>query len=366
MKDVRTFIENYLLQGAYSFALFGVYALTISPIIDHFFEFGKPNAFLAIFGFGMLIAEFFALKFKLNIIRVRTQLKRIEYKKQTGIDIIPSITPGVLFGFFARLVFHVGIIMICMTALGYECSERKMSTEGVIAIMTGFILEMAALIYLYMNFDLYTDPPLTKKALREELKEDDEWNAVNLEKELAAYSYKKELAATIVLQVFSCMLFTSFWHFINKRGMEILGEFYNLEVGAFWSLVMLFPVMVSTIVIGLMPMQISHWIENSLQAFSHQAKRKGWIIFITVGIFVCAPTIIKYFELYVFRTGDRSLNFLPEYMQYLLTLILFIVILVIEIRMLEKEKPEEILKEDEVISNEPGLIDVRDNNVKIP
>ena len=67
------------------------------------------------------------------------------------------------------------------------------------------------------------------------------------------------------------------------------------------------------------------------------------MILLTVGIFACAPAIIKYLELFIFKTGDVSTTF-PEYVEYIITLALFIMILAIEIRWLEKaEIPAEEL-----------------------
>lgn len=343
LKHTIPLIQNYFLNSAYSFSLFGVYALTIAPFINNFIELGEPNAFIGIFGFSMLIAEFFALKFKLKIIRVRTQLKRIEYKKKTGIDVIPSVTAGVLFGFFSRLIFHVIIIMISMSSFGFDCSERLMSPQGVIAVMGGFLLEITAIIYFFMKLDIYTDIPLTKKQFLAEIKEDNEWAAVNLERELSEYSARKEMLANIILQIFSCMLFSSCWQLINQNGIQSLISLYNHHIGSISAFMLLFPIMFATIVIALRPMHIAHWIETSLQAFSSKEKKKNWVIFLTVGIFACAPTIIKYFELFIFNNGDVSTTF-PEYIEYLITFALFIIILAIEIRWLEKaEVQEEVL-----------------------
>jgi hypothetical protein len=340
LKNTYAFIQNYFLNSAYSFALFGVYSLTLAPIINNFIEFGEPNFFVGIFGFTVLIAEFIAMRSKLKIVRARTQLKRIEYKKQTGIDVIPSVSPGVLFGFFSRLVFQVIIIMICMSSLGYVCNEKQMSPEGVIAIMLGFFLEITGLMYLVVKFDLYTDIPFRKKAFMAEVKEDDDWAIANLSKEISEYSYKKELAANIVLQIFSCMLFTTFWQYLNVNGIDTLLNLYDSNTGAIATFIILFPVMVATIILGLRPMQIALWIEASLQAFSSKERRKNWIIFITVGIFACAPTIIKYIEIFIFRTGDVSSSAFPEYIQYIISLILFVVILTIEIKMLETKSAD--------------------------
>jgi hypothetical protein len=334
---ISQFIKNYTVHSTYSFALFGIYALTISPIANNFFKFGQPNTFIAVFGFIMLIAEFFALRFKLGVIRLRTQLKRIAYKKETGKDILPTVTSGVLFGFFARLIMHVSIIMVCMSSLGYDCMGGETSGIGVIAVMTGFTLEMAGIIYMFLNYDFYTDFPKTKKAFREEIQEDDEWAKENLTKQLVKYSYKKELAATIVLQVFSCMLFTSCWNIINQTGIQWVIELhFRHHAGAFACFMAVFPIMVVTVIIGLLPMQISYWVETSLQAFTIKEKKKNWIMFITVGIFACAPTIIKFFEIFLFNSGPTET--FPEYGEYLVSLILFIIILVIEIRFFEKKE----------------------------
>lgn len=353
---IKQLIEDYSLNRAYSFALFGIYALTISPIANNFFEFGQPNKFIACFGFIMLIAEFIALKFKLGVIRVRTQLKRIEYRKETGKDIIPTISSGVLFGFFARLVFHVSVIMVCMTSLGYECMGNQSSGVGVTVVMIGFGLEMAGIIYLYINYDFYTDIPSTRIQFRREIKEDDEWAHENLSKKLAEYSYKKETAANIVLHIFSCMLFTSCWHFINQNGIHWLLEFhFHDHSGATAAFFGLFPILFVTVIIGLLPMQISYWIETSMLAFTIKEKKKNWIIFITVGIFVCAPTIIKYFEIFVFHIESPSTSF-PEYAEYLVSLVLFIIILLVEIHFLERnddpviENPE--INKEEIVQAE--------------
>jgi uncharacterized membrane protein YciS (DUF1049 family) len=314
--------------------------VTVAPFINNFIEFGEPNTFVGLFGFTVLIAEFFALKYKIKIIRVRTQLKRLEYKKQTGIDVIPTITPSVLFGLFTRLVFHVILIMICMSSLGFECDERHMSPAGVFAIMGGFLLEIGGITYFFIKQDIYTDIPESKKLFRAEVKEDNDWAAENLLNELNKYSYKKEFAANIILQIFSCMLFTTFWQYLNTNGIDRIISIYEHDSGAMGAIGTLFimvPVMVATIIVGLRPMQIAYWIESSLQAFSSKEKTKNWIIFSTVGVFACAPTIIKYFEIFIFRIPGSATPDFPEYLQYFISFVLFIAVLMIELKMLEKK-----------------------------
>ena len=63
-KDSYLYIRPYLFNGVFSYSLFGIYALTIAPFVGDFVASGEYNPFLSFFGFGMLVAEFFALKFK--------------------------------------------------------------------------------------------------------------------------------------------------------------------------------------------------------------------------------------------------------------------------------------------------------------
>ncbi|HEX8516882.1 MAG TPA: hypothetical protein VF868_11830 [Bacteroidia bacterium] len=366
MKNTYALIQDYFFNSAYSFTLFGLYAVTVAPFINNFIEFGEPNAFVGLFGLAVLIAEFFALKYKIKVIRVRTQLKRLEFKKRTGIDVIPTITPGVLFGLFTRLVFHVIIIMICMSSLGFDCDERKMSPAGVLAIMGGFLLEIGGITYFFIKQDIYTDIPDSKKLFREEVKEDNEWAKANLINELNKYSHKKEVTANIILQIFSCMLFSTFWQYINTNGIETLITLHRLNSGAIGTFILLFPVMVATIIVGLRPMQIAYWIESSLLAFSSHEKKKNWIIYLTVGVFACAPTIIKYFEIFILRIPGSATAEFPEYLEYLITFALFVSVLWIELRMLKSKEPETVptlLNQQSVENMIAEIIDGQNRNI---
>jgi hypothetical protein len=330
MKQFYPFIKDYFLNGAWAYSVFALYAVTIAPLMADFADFGNPHIAVGIFGFIMLILEFPALRYKLKMIRIRTNIKRQEYKKATGTDVVPSVSPGVLFSFFARIVFHMGIVMVSLTSLGIPATESYMSTPGLIIVIAVFVADVAGLIYLYFNFDIYTDDPQTKKELREDLNEEETWMskyAVNLNPENAR---QKELLADLVLQIYCCMLFTAFWKMINQRAIETLFDCLKDKEGAGMAAFELIPILVVTIAVALRPMQPAYWIENSLQAFTINEKRRTWMIFGILGVFVFIPTISKYYQIFI--SNDLSSNSaFPEYVRYIFPFILFLLILGIDL-----------------------------------
>ena len=115
MKFKQTYylIQNFLLNGIYSYASFGLYALTIAPLVTSLFKYGEKNYFIGIFGLVIWVAEYFALYFKLKMIRIRSELKRLADEKETGKVIsLPEISGFVSVQFFFRLLFRSAIIMV--------------------------------------------------------------------------------------------------------------------------------------------------------------------------------------------------------------------------------------------------------------
>jgi hypothetical protein len=333
-------IRDYLLNGAYAYALFGVYAVTISPIVTHFFDYGEKNLFIAIFGFAMLIAEFIALNFKLKMVRLRTEEKRVNYKKVTGIDIIPSVTPLVFLGFFMRLVFQVSIVMVIMNALGYDCDEHKMSPQGVIVILISFLLGMAGSIYIYFKSGFYTDAPQNKKELQEDIKENEDWYKENIEQASSAKYFRNELAADIILQIYALMLFTSFWYYINQYGIRVLQDLVEQNATATFVGWSLFPLLFVTVMVGLMPMRIAYWIEDSLNAFTNKEKFVMWIVFFVVAVYSCSPVFVKFISLFVFHL--RNSDSPPEFTKYIVSFSFFLILLLVQLFLVGKIDQREL------------------------
>ena len=175
----------------------------------------------------MLVAEFFALNFKLKMVHIRSEKKRIAYKKATGIDIIPRPESACLF----RLFYENGLPHCyrhgIYDSLGYFIPAQKWIClpKGVIVLCISFFArDLCGLIYIYFNSGFYVDPAENKREWEEELREADVWDRVHLPLAASAKYYWEELISDIVLQVYAFMLFTSFWKYINQTGMEMLQQ----------------------------------------------------------------------------------------------------------------------------------------------
>ena len=338
MRIAFNFIRCYLLNGAYAYALFGVYSLTVSPFVTRFIDYGDKNLFVSIFGFVMLIAEFFALNFKLKMVKMRSEQKRIAYKKETGIDIIPSVTPIVFFAFFMGLVFNAAIIMIAMTALGYNCTEEKMSSQGSIVLVLGIIIEIFAFGYIYVTTGFYTDEPQNKKELADDIKEDEDWDKANAQLSVSDKYFRLEMLSDIVLQVFTLMLFTAFWQYINQMGINILHDALKGNKSALEAAFSLFSMLLAMVILGLMPMRIAYWIEDSMDAFTRREKSGVGILFIIVAVFTCSPAIYKFITLFILGFPASSWEAPMGYGGYLLSIALFLTLLLMQILLFGKKE----------------------------
>ena len=338
MRETINIIKSYLLNGVFAYALFGIYSLTAAPIVTQYINYGDKNLFIALFGFTMLIAEFFALNFKLKMVRIRAQEKRLAYKKETGKDIIPTSNALVFYAFFMRLVFHVVILMVCINALGFPCTEKIMSPQGVAILMVGLFADFGGFIYIYMAADFYTDPPGSRQDLNEELKEEDDWDRINLPLADTARYFRLELISDIVLQVYALMLFTSVWKYINQTGIDMLDEMYKVHESAVGAAVVLIPMLLFFVILGLMPMRIAYWIEDTLEAFTQREKLGTRITFIIAGIFSYSPSIIKYVRIFILHLPNVIGESSSDYISNLISILLFLVILSVQVILFWKKK----------------------------
>ncbi len=305
-KDSYLYIRPYLFNGVFSYSLFGIYALTIAPFVGDFVASGEYNPFLSFFGFGMLVAEFFALKFKLKMIRVRAGQRRILHKEKTGINLLPNTNKFVLFEFFLRLLFRVPIAMVCMTALGYTANEKKMSGEGVFVIMLVLVADIAGLTYLYLKSDFYTDPPMSKRELQKELSEDDVWDKANGHLVTSEKHMKLELLSDVVLHVYSIMVYTALWSYLNAYGIARLNSIVFIEYAdPVSSAFDVFPMLFIMCVLALIPLRIAYWIEDSLMAFTWLEKFELFATFIIIALFTCSPTIWHFVSIFYLKENKR-------------------------------------------------------------
>ncbi len=333
MNNYYNITKGFLLNGIYSYALFGLYSLTISPFITQFFAYGEYNLFVAIFGLIMLFAEYFALYFKLQMIRSRSEIKRINYKKETGTDIVPGLSLLTFYGFFMRMAFRTVILMTCLTALGYNCFDMKMSPIGTWIICIFFFADMFGFILIYVNAGLNIGFERSASEMEEELQDDEEWDEKKLEISTIPKYIRLEFFADVILQIYSAMLFTVFWKYINQCGIDILKELVADNQSGFTAALVLFTMLFVVVLLGLMPMRIAYWIEDSMEAYSVNDKLNSRITFILVAIFTCSPVIIKYFTTYIIYCRT-----IPDYINYLLPIIFFLLLLISNIILFKSKK----------------------------
>jgi hypothetical protein len=295
-------IGKFFLNGIYSYVLFCIYALTLSPIVSEYFNFGGKNLFIAILGFSIFIGEFFAFKYKLKIIEIEAELKRKTWFEKTGEDIIPRVGYLIWYAFIMRLCFRMVIIMVSMTALGFDCNEKTMSIPGLIVMLTAFFLDVCGAGYLYVTSTLFSDAPMNSRDLKEEKKEQQEWNQTNFPKEETYRIYKRNnLYADIVLVVYGFIVYTSFWQFINDRGLLILEDAVVGNSDAENAFFQVFPMLFFMIFVGLMPARLAYWIQDSVKVFSKKEKFMMYLTFLIASILTCLPCIVYFFQFFVLK-----------------------------------------------------------------
>jgi hypothetical protein len=260
LNKIYIIIRSYLLNGIYAYALFGFYALLITPYVTKFFDYKEKNLFIGIFGFTMFVLEFFALNVKLKMVRIRAEERRVAYKNETGIDIIPTVGPVIFLQLFMRLTFRIVIVMVSMTALGYPCVKGDMSLkgidmppQGIIVLVIAIFADVCGFAYIYFTSGFFRDPPENKRELIEEMKEDQEWDKTNFPLASSVKYYWEEIISDIILQVYALMLFTSFWKFINQTGIDNLHESILKNDSTTMAAMGLFPMLFFMTLLGLMP-----------------------------------------------------------------------------------------------------------------
>ncbi|HET6227980.1 MAG TPA: hypothetical protein VFF27_16975 [Bacteroidia bacterium] len=343
-------IRSFLLNGTYAYALYGCYAVTVAPLLSGVLNKGEHTKFIGIFGIIILIAEFFALNFKLKMVRIRAHEKQLLLKQQTGQATLPSIGGLVLFAFFLRLVFRLGIVMTILMALGYE--GRYVPSEVIVLFVLFFDLLWFA--YIYMKKDIYTDVPDTKREFNEEVKADEDWYKENTASISGINYFRRELISDFILQIYGLILFCSFWEYMNRAAIERLhGEMrentrvvetlvkiqgfhsqnlYTVDAGTGVAIIMLLFV---TAMLGLMPIRIAYWVEDSMTSFTKKERLSMWVIFGIAAIYTCSPFLLEYISMVGFGFQPYSV---PEYVQHLVTVSFFFTLLLLQLFWIGKKE----------------------------
>ena len=284
--------------------LFGIYSLTLAPRLAQFLAFGEPNYFVAFFGFLIYILEVFAFRYKLYVIRLRAEEMRIHIRETTGSErILPRAGAIAWIGFFTRAAFRVGILIISIKALGVSVDGRDSNSSGFAFFL--FIVLIAAdffvALYLMFSSNLFNPDYLSKYEAKQEIAEGDVWANQELKKIDNTHIETKELLADIVLQVYSFMLYTGWWDYINRYGIKMTTIDFEDHKSAWSAGVNLFGMLFFMTLIALPSLRLSFWIEKYAMAFTDNEKWRVRGIFILMALVTIGPSLQCYYELYFQR-----------------------------------------------------------------
>lgn len=273
--------------------------MSISPFITQLINFGEKSLYVAIPGLFIYFAEFFAFKYKLKMIRLRSEAKRVEHQKLTGEYLPePHITPALWFAVGMRIVFRMGCVAICATAVGIDMPDYGGKPLSVAIILITLLVEVLSLAYLYSNNTLFWDFPDNVMEAREEKKEDDAWRKENLDRQETVWEDRKEIISDVILQIYAFMIFTAFWEYINQLGINLIDSNYKHNdpaIATAMELSMMLLVMVS---VGLLPMRLAYWIEESVEAISKKEKRIMAGYFVIAVLLTITPSVREYIDVY--------------------------------------------------------------------
>jgi hypothetical protein len=288
--------------GIFVFALFGIYSLTLAPTLTDFLKYRHAgNYFIAFFGFLIYVLEIFAFNFKLHMVRIRAEERRIKLQQITGEQmLIPRAGVMIWIGLFFRMMFRVGIIAISVTALGFpvEGLAVSMSGIGMAAGTIAFFLEGALLIYTCMTTNFFNSADDTQREYDEELKKDTEWIVEELKSTDAENNFTKELIADIVLQIYAFMLYTAWWDYVNGYAITMGEQYFASRATAAEAMFKILPMLLIMSLLAIIPLRLAYWIEDASTAFTDKEKWKTRRAFLIATAITISPAIIGIFHIY--------------------------------------------------------------------
>lgn len=301
-------LRSHLLHGANSYLLFALYSLILAPIINEYLTFHEVSIPVAMGGFVILILEFVAIAFKLRMIHIRAELRKAEYLKEFNTPLVLTLPKVIYWGFFMRITLRLLIITTTMEALGFSCySEYGQAADFtcVIAMLSVVFFDISSLGYLYVRsgvFDLHG-------SVSESESEDDMTLRLVGARSQSEYSrgefYWKELVSDLVLQVYSLMVFTVLWRYINEMGLQSVKDSLAMHLTTLEALKYIFSTPVVLLLMGLMTVRIGYWIEDALHSTLWIEKAEVLLLYVISAAFILSPTITEYVSQFVLNTGSQ-------------------------------------------------------------
>lgn len=233
------------------------------------------------------------------MIRLRAEIKRAEHYRITGIYFgAPHISQKMWFPLFMRIGFRLAFVMVSATAIGITATDTKSSGVGVIIILVTTVTEILSVMHFYNNSVLLHNPPSNPKEEMEARRMNEEWRKENIANELHESDSVKELFADIILHLYAFMLYAAFWEYINEFGINMIHRSFRASENAFSAGVSVFMMLAAMVAVGLVPMRLAYWIEESVNAITLKEKRSMWGYFILAILLTCAPSIMEFINIY--------------------------------------------------------------------
>lgn len=334
-------LRSYLLNGVYAYALFGLYALTISPFMMEFIDYGKKNIAVGLFGLTIYVAEAFAINFKLKMARIRAAIRRKEYFEQTGIDIIPRPNPFVFGSLVLRMALRLIILMVSVTALGIPCTEKKMSSPGIIIIFCGVLADVIAFVYMNLKTGIYRQEVYYRRDWEVQEEENIKWEKENVPLYYTSKYTLLEFVSDFVLQVYAVILFSSIMYYMDKKCYKMISapKILSEHVDSVFSLV---PMLIIITIIWIIPIRVAYWYEDSMMAFRMREQASIFLIFVVVVATTFVPTLVDLHTEFFSNGHPLPLLFTPQYVHYTLAAILLTVLLITRLVNSAPRNPESI------------------------
>jgi hypothetical protein len=206
--------------------------------------------------------------------------------------------------------------------------------------------------YIYLKRDIYTDEPINEREFKKEVKEDEKWYDANVKTIVSLPYIKLEMLSDFILQIYALMLFSSFWEFINRAAIQRLHDEVNRDffdhhskiikiidpanfhtnTGAGLGILLLLFI---TVMIGLMPIRIAYWVEDSMTAFTKKETLVMWTIFAIAAIYTCSPFLTEYIAMTKFDAPPHSV---PDYVSYIIAISFFLTLLLLQLFWIGRSK----------------------------
>lgn len=282
-------------------SLFAIYSLTLAPYLTTLLDYGDTNYFVAFFGFAVYILEVFAFRFKMHMTRLRAEEERILIKHNTGKEVlIPRVGIIAWIGFFIRSVFRTGILVVSIYALNFSLGgEDSIGTvfATLILLIVG-VLDIILSGYLMVKSGLFNPEALKKWEFSREWEASEKWAKEEFVSAGQKNFYIKELLSDIVLNIYSFMLYSVLWEYINEIAIEMTQTAIRNGDSALDAGLNLFGMLFFLIMFMLPTLRLAYWIEGYALAF---ADKERWSIrwtFCIAAVVTISPAIITYFQLY--------------------------------------------------------------------